>query len=308
MRIVYMGTPDFAVPSLDQMVAAGHRPIAVVTGPDKRRGRGRRMSPTAVKRAAMRHEIPILQPDSVKDPAFAEEVVSLEADLIVVVAFKILPLAVFGAARIGAFNLHGSLLPAFRGAAPIQHALMAGVTETGVTTFFLREKVDTGNIILQKKLPVGPEETAGELHDRMMILGAEAVVESIERIASGKVEAKSQDELLASPAPKITSDDCKINWAASSRQVHNQIRAVSPFPGAWTDHDEVRLKIYRTSQDDGGTNPSPGTVVTADSGRLRIACGTGSIDLLELKRAGRSKMPVDVFLNGYAISTGDQLT
>lgn len=306
MRIVYMGTPDFAVPSLETLIATGFKPVCVVTGPDKQRGRGQTWSPTPVKEVAGAHGIPVLQPESVKDPAFAAAVAQTDPDLIVVVAFRILPPAVFTCARLGAFNLHGSLLPAFRGAAPIQHALMAGVKKTGVTTFFLKEKVDTGNIILQKDLAVGPDETAGELHDRLMILGAEAVLETVRLIQTGEVEVKEQDDRLATPAPKISREDARIRWSADARQVHNQIRGLSPIPGAWTVHDGVLLKILRTRLASDATSGPPGSIVSADR-RLEIACGRGAILAEEIQREGRAKLSASDFVNGYRIIAGDRL-
>jgi len=306
MRIVYMGTPDFAVPSLETLIANGFEPVCVVTGPDKQRGRGQTWSPTPVKEVADAHGIPVLQPESVKDPAFAAAVAQTDPDLIVVVAFRILPPAVFTCARLGAFNLHGSLLPAFRGAAPIQHALMAGVKKTGVTTFFLKEKVDTGNIILQKELAVGPDETAGELHDRLMILGAKAVLETVRLIQTGEVELTEQDDRLATPAPKISREDARIRWSADARQVHNQIRGLSPVPGAWTMHNGVLLKILRTRLASDSTSRPSGSIVSADK-RLEIACGRGTILAEEIQREGKAKLSASDFVNGYRIIAGDCL-
>jgi len=301
-----MGTPDFAVPSLQYLIDNGFKPVCVVTGPDKQRGRGQKWSPTPVKVVAERHGIPVLQPESVKDPDFAERIEALDADLIVVVAFRILPPAVFTAARLGAFNLHGSLLPAFRGAAPIQWALMKGVTETGVTTFFLKEKVDTGNVILRKALDVGENETAGELHDRLMVLGAEAVLETVQRIDAGNVEVTAQDDRMATPAPKITRDDAHIRWDVAAVEVHNQIRGLSPVPGAWTMHGDVLLKILRSKKGSGRTSRLPGTVVSVDR-RLEIACGSGTVLAEIVQREGKAKLSVEDFVNGYPISVGDVL-
>jgi methionyl-tRNA formyltransferase len=305
MRIVFMGTPDFAVPSLERLVEGGYRPVAVATGPDRPRGRGQRVTPTPVKAAAQHLGIEvILQPASVKDPAFAEAVARLAPDVIVVVAFKILPPEVFGLARLGAFNLHGSLLPRYRGAAPINRAVMAGAPETGVTTFFLREKVDTGNVILQARLPIGPEETAGEVHDRMKELGAEVVLETVRRIEAGTAQAAPQDDALATPAPKIFRDECRIPWDAPAEVVHNHVRGLSPYPGAWTLHDGTLLKVYRTRRVEGAG--VPGTVLQAD-GRLVVACGEGAVALLEVQQEGRSRLDAEAFLRGYPLTAGARL-
>ncbi len=305
MRIVFMGTPEFAVPSLEKLAAHGYKPVAVVTGPDRPRGRGRKPTPTPVKAAAERLGIEtILQPESVKDPAFAEAVAALEPDLIVVVAFRILPPAVFTAARLGAFNLHGSLLPKYRGAAPIHRAVMAGETETGVTTFFLKEKVDTGNVILMKRMPIGPDETTGEVHDRMKELGAEAVLETVRLIEAGEVHPTPQDDRLATPAPKIFKEDCRIPWEKTAAEVHNHVRGLSPHPGAWTMHGDTLLKIYRTKLAEGAGEP--GAVLRADD-RLVVACGEGAVEITELQRQGHRRLPAPDFLRGYELRVGDRL-
>lgn len=307
-----MGTPEFAVPSLNALCDAGLTPMAVVTAPDKPRGRGQRLSPTAVKAAALERGIDtILQPESVKDPAFAVQVRDLAPDVIVVVAFRILPAAVFTAARLGAFNLHGSLLPRWRGAAPINRAIMAGDTETGVTTFFLKEQVDTGSIILKRAMPIGPDETAGSVHDRMMVLGAEAVVETTRMILDGTAEAQPQDDTLATPAPRIFPDDCRVDWTQTAVGVHNHIRGLSPYPGAWTMHDGTLLKLYLARPSDPvpdllqGPPPAPGEVGVEDN-RLFIGCADGLLELLEVQQAGKRRLPAQDFLNGYPVSSGDR--
>lgn len=306
-RILFMGTPEFAVPSLNALCDAGLEPMAVVTAPDKPRGRGQRLSPTAVKAAAEERGIStILQPESVKDPAFAAAVRELAPDIIVVVAFRILPPAVFTAARLGAFNLHGSLLPRWRGAAPINRAIMAGDTETGVTTFFLKEQVDTGSIILKRSMPVGPDETAGSVHDRMMILGAEAVVDTTRMILDGAAEALPQDDSLATPAPRIFPDDCRVDWSRTAQEVHNHIRGLSPYPGAWTTHDGTLLKVYLARPSKNAPDPhlAPGKVRVEDN-RLFVGCADGPLELLEVQQAGKRRLPVQDFLNGYPVSSGD---
>ena len=308
MRIVFMGTPDFAVPSLRRLAGEGYVPIAVATGPDKPRGRGRRMLPTPVKQEAERLGVrPILQPASLRDPAFADAVGRLTPDLIVVVAFRILPPEVFGIARAGAFNLHGSLLPKYRGAAPIHRAVMAGETKTGVSTFFLKEAVDTGNVILQETMPIGPDETAGDVHDRMMALGAEAVVETVRRIQCGQAQGRPQNDEEATPAPRIRKEDTRIAWRRPAYDVHNQIRGLSPRPGAWTRDGESTIKIYRTRLADAGracgAPGRPGQVLQA-SDRLVVACGEGAVEALELQAEGRRRLPAMDFLRGQALPAG----
>ncbi|MDZ4700535.1 MAG: methionyl-tRNA formyltransferase [Rhodothermales bacterium] len=302
-RIVYMGTAAFAVPALEHLCEAGYRPIAVVTGPDKPRGRGQQISVTPVKAAALRLGIDtLLQPERVSDPAFAEAVQALHPDIIVVVAFRILPPAVYTAARLGAFNLHGSLLPRYRGAAPIHRAVMAGDHETGVTTFFLEEKVDTGGMILQRTMAIGPDETTGEIHDRMMQLGAEVVLETVRRIANGTAIVVPQRNEEATAAPKVFTEDGVIDWSRPARQVHNHIRGLSPHPGAWTKHGDTLLKAYRSRIAAG--DGSPGTVLEGGR-RLVVACGEGAVELLDVQQEGKRRLPVQIFLNGYALAPGD---
>ncbi len=295
-----MGTPDFAVPSLDALVEAGLAPVAVVTVPDKPAGRGQKVRASAVKQAAERHGRPVLQPASVKDPAFAAELAALAPDVLAVVAFRILPPEVFETARLGAFNLHGSLLPAYRGAAPIQRALMDGVSETGVTTFFLQRTVDTGHVILRRPVAVGPDDTAGDVHDRLAAVGADAVVETVRRIADGTADAEPQDDTLASPAPKLFRDDARVDWAQPARRVHDHVRALSPFPGAWTAWEGETLKVLRTRLADAAVAGPPGTVAVVE-GRMLVACGTGAVEVLEVQREGKRRMDVADFLNGAEV-------
>jgi methionyl-tRNA formyltransferase len=305
MRIIFMGTPEFAVPSLERLCQAGYVPVAVATGPDRPRGRGRKMLPSAVKEGAVRLGIgTILQPESVRDPAFAEAVRGLAADLIVVVAFRILPPEVFTAARTGAFNLHGSLLPRYRGAAPIHRAVMAGETETGVTTFFLRERVDTGNVILRRSMAIGPEETTGDVHDRMMHLGAEVVVDTVGLIERGEVREEPQDERLATPAPKVFREEGEIDWSAPADRVHNLVRGLSPVPGAWTLWRDGELKLYRSRRAEG--RGAPGQVLDA-ADRLVVACGHGAVEILSLQAEGRRVLDADAFLRGSDLGEGEVL-
>lgn len=310
-RIIFMGTPEFAVPSLDALVDSGFKPIAVVTAPDRPKGRGLKVLTTPVKEAARRLDIDlILQPDSVKDAAFVASIQQLNADIIVVVAFRILPPSVFKATRLGSFNLHGSLLPKYRGAAPIHRAIMAGERETGVTTFFLKEKVDTGNVIMKRSMPIGPDETTGEVHDRMMILGADVVLETVRQIVAGTVVVTEQNEEEASAAPKIFREDCKIAWDRDVNSVHDFVRGLSPFPGAWTMHEGTVLKFFRTRMVAGDepawSGSTPGVVVDTD-GRFLIACGEGCLDVLEIQQEGKRRLQASDFLRGYPVDCGDQL-
>lgn len=302
-----MGTPDFAVPSLDALVDDGLAPIAVVTVPDKPAGRGRKLRESAVKKAAVRHGIPVLQPESLKDPAFQHELEALQPDILAVVAFRILPREVYETARLGAFNLHGSLLPAYRGAAPINRAIMDGVTETGVTTFFLKAKVDTGDVILRERVPVGPDDTAGDVHDRLAEVGAEAVVETVRRIAGGTAESLPQDDALASPAPKIFREDAEIDWDRPAKGVHDHIRALSPYPGAWTTWDGETLKVFRTTvAETDRQRGAPGEVLEAGD-RFVIACAEGAVEVHEAQRQGKRRMDVADFLNGADLAPGTVL-
>jgi len=263
------------------------------------------VSPTPVKTAAQEAGIDrILQPEDVTDEAFAQAVAELEPDVIAVVAYKILPPKVFTAATDGAFNLHGSLLPKYRGAAPINHAIMQGETQTGVTTFFLEPSVDTGDVILKKDLSIGPNETAGEVHDRMKVLGGKAVVETVQQIEAGTVDPKPQDDSRATPAPKIHDEDCEIPWEKSSEDVHNHVRGLSPYPGAWTMHGDTRLKLYRTRRAEG--EGEPGAVIEADD-RLRVACGEEAIEILRIQQPGRRRLEAKDFLNGYDLAVGERL-
>lgn len=298
MNIVFMGTPEFAVPSLEILIEHGFKPVAVVTRPDLPRGRGQKIQFTPIKEVALKHEIPVLQPESVRDPQFIADLQQLNIDVMVVVAFRILPPAVYQLAKRGAFNLHGSLLPQFRGAAPIHHAIMSGVDESGVTTFFLQEKVDTGNMILQKHVLVGENDTTGDLHDKLMHLGAEAVLQTVEMIELGNVVTLAQNNDEATPAPKISEADCEIRWENSAQEVHNQIRGLSPFPGAFTIWQGKRYKIFRSLLAD--QEGASGEAIVQGK-RLFVGCGTGSIEVLEIQQEGRKRLSTEAFLAGKPI-------
>lgn len=298
MNIIFMGTPDFAIPSLQRIHESNHKISAVVTAPDKERGRGQKVTYTPVKEFALENNLPLLQPESLKDGGFIESLKNYKADLFVIVAFKILPKEVFTIPVKGSFNLHASLLPKFRGAAPIQWALIKGEKETGVTTFALEEKVDTGNIYLQKKISIDDSDNFGSMHYKLSELGAEAVIKTIDMIESGRFELLPQDGGLASPAPKITKTTAEINWKQPAEIIHNLIRGMSPYPGAHFMHEGRQIKIYRTAP---VTAPklSAGQIL-AEKTRLFIGCAEGTLEVFELQLEGRKKMGAAEFLRGYS--------
>ena len=298
MKIVFWGTPDFAVPSLKILLENNHQVKAVVTSPDKERGRGQRVSFTPVKDFALQNNIPILQPEKLKSEEFNNALKKFDVDLYVVVAFKILPREIFAIPRYGSFNLHASLLPKFRGAAPIQWTLINGESETGVTTFSLEDKVDTGNIYLQKKIAILPEDNFGTLHDKLSLLGAEAVLETVNAIENGTANMIKQSDELATPAPKVTKELMQIDWNKSAKEVHNLVRAFSPYPGAHFYHRERLIKIFNTRVDS-ESQLKPGEIVSTKE-RLLVGCGEKNIEILEIQPEGRKKMSTSEFLRGYS--------
>lgn len=299
-----MGTPDFAVPSLEILLANNYPISAVVTAPDKPRGRGQELSPTPVKAFALKHNLPILQPESLKDPSFRDSITRLNPDLIVVVAFRILPKEIFSIPRLGAFNLHASLLPKYRGAAPINWAIINGENETGVTTFFLQEKVDTGNMLLQARILIRPEDNAGTIHDKLAEVGAEIVLHTTRLIEQGKAVARPQDNALASPAPKIFKNDCIINWSQPVVKVHNFIRGLSPYPAAFTKHEGKIVKVFQSHVVDEAAIGNAGTVEVRGSGFV-VYCADKLLAIDELQVEGRKRMGVEEFLRGYKIGSAD---
>ncbi len=301
-----MGTPDFAVPSLEILLHNQYPLPAVVTGPDRPRGRGQKLAPTPVKQLALRHGIELLQPEDLKDPAFMRRVQQLNPDIVVVVAFRILPREVFSIPRLGSFNLHASLLPKYRGAAPINWALIRGETETGVTTFFLQEKVDTGSLILQRKVPIGEDDTAGTLHDTLANVGAEAVLDTVRLIERGEAVPVRQDDSQATPAPKIFREDCVINWSQPAEQIHNLVRGLSPSPAAFTTYEGKTLKVYKTRLLSASLSRPPGTVRVSASD-LHVATGDRSIAVLELQLEGGRRMGVEEFLRGHKMPDDTRL-
>ena len=300
MRIIFMGTPDFAVPSLRLLLDHGYEVVAVITATDKYGGRGgRQLLESAVKQFAVERGIPVLQPKNLKAPGFVEQLRSYQADLQIVVAFRMLPEVVWQMPEIGTFNLHGSLLPRYRGAAPINWAVIRGAQETGVTTFFLQHRIDTGDVLLQRRMAVGQHETAGSVHDRMMLLGAQTVLDSVRLIETGNYELQPQNDEAATKAPKIFSDTCEIDFDRPTAEVFNFIRGLSPFPTAWTTLEGKKLKIYRALPDSSGSGTPGSFDIDPAAQRLRIFTQDGAIRVLQLQLAGKRRMEVGEFLRGY---------
>ena len=296
-----MGTPDFAVASLDKLVKANKNVVGVITATDKFGGRGgKKLIQSAVKKYAVEKGLKVLQPKNLKAPEFLEELRSLNADIQIVVAFRMLPVVVWDMPPKGTFNLHGSLLPKYRGAAPINWAVINGEQETGVTTFFLQHAIDTGDIIDQKSMPIDSDDTAGIVHDKMMALGAELVLETVEKIESGKVESSAQDESLVCEAPKIFRETCEINLNQSIDKVYDFVRGLSPFPTAWTVLDEKMLKIYACKKVK-QARTSETTFETDGKSYLHIWADDGYLDVEDLQIQGKRRMKIKDFLNGYKI-------
>ena len=292
-----MGTPGFAVPSLNILVKNNYDICGVVTVPDKKKGRGLNLSNSDIKKFSMKHSLNILQPDNLRDPEFIKTLTDLKPDLILVVAFKILPEEVFTIPKYGSVNLHASLLPKFRGAAPINHALINGETESGVTTFFLKKKVDTGNIILQKKINIDKDDDAGTLHDKLSELGAESVLETVRLIEAGNVIPQIQNDSDASPAPKIFKENCIIDWNQNACKIHDFIRGLSPYPAAFTFLNNRSVKIFRSALTGNSKKETPGSIVVEDK-KLLVSCLDNMIEILELQTEGKKRIPASEFING----------
>ena len=319
LRIIFMGTPEFAVASLQQLVEGGYNVVAVVTQPDKPVGRHQeQLQPSQVKQYAVAHGIPVLQPVKMKDPEFVEELRSYKADLQVVVAFRILPEIVWAMPRFGTFNVHAALLPQYRGAAPINWAVINGETETGVTTFFLDKNIDTGRIIMQKHFPIPDEADVEYVYDGLMHLGADIAIETIDKmlenngniesIAQGDFSQFSEDELK--PAPKIFKETCQINWKLPAKRVYDFVRGLSPYPGTWTNMEENGkqsvLKIFKTAKTSATGDEEVGSV-KVEKGRLYVMCGDAWLEILELQIAGKKRMNARDFLNGMRDKTFQML-
>jgi len=298
MRIVFMGSPDFAIPSLEKLYQSDHDIVSVVSNVDKRRGRGGDTSPTAVKKKALELDLPVIEVKELDDPDFYEKLKALDADLFVVVAFRILPPNILELPAEGAINLHASLLPKYRGAAPIHWAIINGEEKTGCTVFFLDEQVDTGNIIRQSETSIGPNETTGDVYKRLKKLGSELLVESIDEIGQGTYELQPQDDTKATPAPKLFTDDCKIDFDQPVEQVHNKIRGLSPFPTAWAELDDLKFNIYRSEI--GPSKKVAAGQLEMSGDDLIVGCKTGTLILKEVQLQGKRRMSGKDFMNGYS--------
>ena len=307
LRIVYFCTPEFAASQLEAILDAGYEVAAVVTMPDKPAGRGRKIQFSDVKKIALEHALPLLQPEKLKDPDFLEQLSSFKANLFVVVAFRMLPPAVWQMPKLGTFNLHASLLPQYRGAAPINFAIINGETETGLTTFFLNEEIDKGAVIMRENVTIRPDETAGELHDELMLLGNKVVVETLRRIENGKATTIAQEELnqgtTLKPAPKISKEFCSIPWEKDCQTVYNHIRGLSPYPAAHTqllseNGECIEMKVYATEMELCHPNLPVGTVITDNKKILKIALSDGYLHLTHVQQAGKRSMSISDFLRG----------
>ncbi len=307
LKIVFFGTPEFAVESLDRLMKSGHEIAAVVTMPDKIAGRGHKLIQSDVKQYAVAHNLRVLQPEKLKSPEFVDELRNIGADLFIVIAFRMLPEIVWSMPPLGTFNLHASLLPKYRGAAPINWAVINGDTQTGVTTFFLKHEIDTGDVIEQQKIEILPEDNVGNVHDKLMSLGAEMVAHTVDEIAAGNVTPMPQPEGEYAPAPKIFKDTCRIDWDKQSVTIHNLVRGLSPYPAAWTTMEESRtpgafvdVKIYETKV----LNDSPQIIgelgdVSLTKDRLFVKTADGSLEIISLQLAGKKRMETSAFLRGY---------
>ncbi|MDE6549670.1 MAG: methionyl-tRNA formyltransferase [Muribaculaceae bacterium] len=304
LKIVFFGTPEFAVESLDALIKNGFNIAGVVTMPDKVAGRGHKLYQSDVKRYAVDHNLHLLQPEKLKSEEFLNSLRELNADLFIVIAFRMLPREVWQMPRLGTFNLHASLLPKYRGAAPINRAVMNGDKETGVTTFFLKHEIDTGDMIMQRKIEILPEDNVGDVHDKLMHLGAGMVVETVDAIIDGTLTTTPQPSGEFTPAPKIFKEDCLIDWNKSSVDIHNHVRGLSPYPAAWTILVEesgrpLECKVFRTNLSDSETNGTKPGTIKIDGKRLMIACSDKWLEILELQPAGKKRMAADAFLLGY---------
>ncbi len=316
LRIVYMGTPDFAVESLRQLVEGGYNVVGVITMPDKPMGRhGSVLQPSPVKQYAVEKGLRVLQPVNLKDEAFVEELRSLKADLQIVVAFRMLPEVVWNMPPMGTFNLHASLLPQYRGAAPINWAIINGDTETGITTFFLKHEIDTGEVIQQVRIPIADEDNVEVIHDKLMNLGGRLVTETVDAILAGTVKPVPQEELInlseeeLRPAPKIFKDTCRIDWTKGVKAVYDFVRGLSPYPAAWTelvsaDGTSQVLKIFQTEKNFFSHGEEIGTVSTDGKTYLRVALTDGYLNIKSLQLAGKKRMPVADFLRGLKVTEG----
>ena len=305
LRIVYMGTPDFAVESLRALVEGGYNVVAVVTMPDKPMGRhGSVLQPSPVKQYAVEHGLKVMQPEKLKDPAFVEELRALKADLQIVVAFRMLPEVVWSMPPLGTFNAHASLLPKYRGAAPINWAVINGETETGITTFFLKHEIDTGDIIQQVKIPIEETDNVEVVHDKLMVLSGKLVTETVDNIIAGTVTSVPQDhfkDVPLTPAPKIFRETCRIDWNQPTKRIYDFIRGLSPYPAAWTTLEGKSVKIYEAEKEETKAPEKPGMICTDGKNTLKVATADGWLNIKTLQLEGKKKMPVTDLLRGLKI-------
>lgn len=308
LRIVFMGTPDFAVASLKALVEGGYNVAGVITAPDKPAGRGNQLTQSAVKKYAVENNLYLLQPEKLKNPDFIAELQSLKADLQVVVAFRMLPEAVWNMPRLGTFNLHGSLLPQYRGAAPLNWAIINGETKTGVTTFLLDQEIDTGKVLFKHEIEIDRNDTVGDIHDRLMDIGASLVVKTVDALAGGNYTPIPQTELISDSikhAPKIFKEDCRINWQNDVEKIRNMIRGLSPYPTAWSllvkreTGEEIPVKIYFAEKAELPEEATCGTIKTDGKKSLIVACGNGWLNITDIQLAGKKRMKTDEFLRGF---------
>ncbi|MCM1291507.1 MAG: methionyl-tRNA formyltransferase [Prevotella sp.] len=305
-RIVFFGTPEFAVESLKALVDNGYEIVAVVTMPDKKAGRGNKIIYSDVKKYAIEAGLPLMQPENLKDADFISQLKSLDASLFIVIAFRMLPKEVWQMPGLGTFNLHASLLPKYRGAAPINRAVMNGETETGVTTFFLKHEIDTGDIIEQRHIDIKPEENVGDVYDKLMRLGAEMVIHTVDKIFDGTVTTTSQPDGEFTPAPKIFAEDCKIDFRKQAIDIHNQIRGLSPYPGAracliLNTETKLDCKLFETKLTSEESYEAPGTIKITRN-RMLVSCGDNWLEIISIQPAGKKRMDVSAFLLGYSPS------
>ncbi|MFB6265047.1 MAG: methionyl-tRNA formyltransferase [Bradymonadaceae bacterium] len=311
LRVVFMGTPDFAVPALEAIDASRHAVVGVVTKPDRPRGRGRDPRPSAVKRAALERELPVLQPDAIDDPEAIDQLEAWRPDVAVVAAYgQILPPEVLALPDEGCLNIHASLLPKYRGAAPINWAVVEGESETGISIMKMDEGLDTGPVALRERVEIGPLETAGDLHDRLAEIGAERIVDALDDLAADALSLESQDDDRATHAPKLSSDDGRIDWTESGERIANEIRGFNPWPGAFSFHrrdgESHRIKFHLARPSDREGAPGEVLVADASSGELIVGAGEGAVECLELQAPGRRTLEAADFLNGYTLEPGDR--
>ncbi len=307
IRTVFMGTPEFALPTLQGLIDAGANLVGVYTQPDRPKGRGKKLTASPVKELALAHQLTVFQPERLRRPEAVEELRRLAPDLIVVVAYgQILPRSVLEIPRFQCINVHASLLPKYRGAAPINKAIVDGETETGVTTMLMDVGLDTGAMLVKRSTPIGPDETTGEVHDRLALLGREALEETLRLICAGQLTPQEQDETASTYAPMMNKEDGLIDWSRSAREIHNQVRGLDPWPGAYSYLNGQVLKIAATWVDEeaGGT---PGEVLGADAGGVRVACGQGALLIGELQLPGKKRLAAREFLSGCPLPTGTRL-